>query len=102
LAAILLDLTFGLTFGLIFELLSGLIALALRLIVLTVHLVVQLLKAHWKIMVVVVTSVVYIVTLPFALLHQVVKRVRWEGGDWRQDAHAGSTVKPDWAWGQEI
>jgi len=100
--AIVIDLTFGLTFGLIFELLSGLIALTLRLIVLTVHLAVHLLKVHWKIAVVVVTTVVYILTLPFAMLHQVVKRVKWEGRDWREEAHAGSIPKPDWGLGREL
>jgi len=100
--AIVIDLTFGLTFGLIFELLSGLIALTLRLFVLTLHLVVHLLRVHWKIAVVVVTSVVYILTLPFAMLHQVVKRVKWEGRDWREEAHAGSIPKPEWGFSREL
>ena len=102
-AAIVTDLTFGLTFGVIFELLSRLIALTVKLVALTIQLVVHLLKVHWKIAVVVVTSVLYILTLPFALLHDVVKRVKWEGRVWQEDAHAGRTRKPpDWALGREL
>jgi len=91
-----------LTFGLFFELLSGLIVLALRLVALAFQLVVQVLRVHWKIMVVAMSMVVYILTTPFALLHQVVARVGWDGRHPQEHARAGPIPKPDWGLSQEI
>jgi hypothetical protein len=94
--AIVLDLTFGM----VFELLAGAIALALRLAALALQLVVHVLKVNWKILIVAMTMVVYVVTAPFALLHRVVERVRWEGP--HDQPRAGAVLKPDWGLGQEI
>jgi len=96
--AILIDLTFGL----VFEFLSGLIALALRIVALALQLVVHVLRVYWKIMVVAITTIVYVLTTPFVLLHRVIERVRWEGGDRQPYAPADRIRKPDWGLGQEI
>jgi hypothetical protein len=74
----------------------------LRLVTLVLQLVGQLLKASWKIMFVAVSTAVYLLTLPFALLHKVVERVRWERRDRAGDVYAGHIVKPDWALSREV
>jgi hypothetical protein len=92
-----------LTFGLCFELVSGLIVLALRIIALALGLVAQVLRVNWKIIVVVMSTVVYVLTIPFVLLHRVVARVEWDAR-YRQEHSAGAApiLKPDWGLGQEV
>jgi hypothetical protein len=96
--AIFLDLTLGM----VFELLVGIIGFALRLVALALQLVVQILRVHWKIMIVAMTMVVYILTTPFALLHQVAHRVRWQRLHPQPCPQAGPILKPDWGFGHEV
>jgi hypothetical protein len=96
--AIFLDLTFGM----VFELVAGVIALALRLVALALQLAVQIFRVHWKILVVTLTMVVYILTTPFALLHRVAQRVRWQGFDPNPYPEVGPSLKPDWGLGHEV
>jgi hypothetical protein len=96
--AIVLDLTFGM----VFELVCGVITFALRLAALAIQLVAQVLKFNWRILLVAMTMVVYVVTAPFALLHRVVERVRWERPYQQPRSESGPVLKPDWGLGQEI
>src|SRR5205823_13266670 len=68
-----------LIFGLLFELVSAAISLAVRLAILIVQLLVQMLKINWKLLLAGMTLIVYVVTLPFALLHEAVDRFRSGG-----------------------
>ena len=61
-----------LVFGLLFEFVATVLALAARLVVVTLRLFVRVLKVNWKILVAAMTLIVYILTLPFALLHRAV------------------------------
>ena len=94
---------FDLVFGLIFELVSSVIALAFRLVVLALQLVVQVLKIHrGASCVAVMTTVVYILTLPFALLHQTVGRFKSPDRAERDDLYGGAPLKPEWALSREV
>ncbi len=70
--AILMDLVFGL----LFELVSSVIALAFRLVVVAVQFVIVVVKLNWRVAVAVMTTVVYILPLPFALLHETIGRFK--------------------------
>src|SRR5437763_16747265 len=83
--AIVLDLIFGVTF----ELLATAIGLSVRLVVLMVQFGVEFLKVNWKILVAAMALVVYIMTLPFALLHAAVVRLRSGNGTDRTDPQPG-------------
>jgi hypothetical protein len=91
-----------LTFGMFFELLSIVFSFAVRIVGLTLKLVGQILRVYWKIMVAAVTMVVYVLTTPFALVHRVAERVRWEGSQRQPQGQAGPVLKPDWGLGNEI
>jgi hypothetical protein len=97
-----LAICFDLIFGLVFELFSTVISLAMRMVVLAVQLVVQLLKVNWRILVAAMTLMVYILTLPFALIHEAVDRLRSQDRSSRLDNHPTSTGKPDWAFSREV
>jgi hypothetical protein len=91
-----------LTFGLCFQLVSLVLLLVFRIMALALQLVVQILVANAKILVIAVSMVVSILTLPFALLHQVVQHAGWEGCGQHEHARARATPKPEWAWSQEV
>jgi hypothetical protein len=93
---------FDLVFGLIFELVAAVVSLALRTVILTIHLAVQFLKVNWKILVAAMTLLVYILTLPFALLHEAVDRLRSRTGPSRPAPYPASTGKPEWAFSREV
>jgi hypothetical protein len=95
---------FDLVFGLLFEFVSTAISLAARLVVLAVQLMVQLLTIHWKILVAAMTFLVYVVTLPFALLHEAVDRLRSGSPAGRTEPQPDPTSlrKPSWALSREV
>jgi hypothetical protein len=95
---------FDLIFGLLFELVSAAVSLTVRLAILVAQLVVEMLKINWKLLVAGMTLIVYIITLPFALLHEAVDRLR--SGD-RSDPTEpqpapASHLKPSWALSREV
>ncbi len=67
---------FDLIFGLCFELVSAAVALAARIIVIAFYFVVSVVKSLGKLLVMFMTALVYALTLPFALLHHAVNRLR--------------------------
>jgi hypothetical protein len=93
---------FDLIFGLIFEFLSTFIVLSLRMVVLAAQLAAQVLKTAGKVLVAALTALVFILTLPFAVLHQAVDRLGSRRNGLQHEASRGSIVKPDWALGREL
>jgi hypothetical protein len=95
---------FDLIFGLLFEFVSMAIGLAVRLAVLVVQLAVQMLKINWKLLVAAMTLIVYVITLPFALLHEAVDRLRSGNRADRTDPQPrpASHLKPSWALSREV
>jgi hypothetical protein len=93
-----------LVFGLLFEFVATMFALAVRLLILTVRLAVHVVKVNWKILVAAMTLIVYILTLPFALLHAAVDRLRSRGEAEPVDPRpcAASSPKPSWAFSREL
>jgi hypothetical protein len=93
-----------LVFGLFFELVSTLVALAMRIALLTVRFAMRVLRIHWRILVAAMTFVVYIVTLPFAWVHQGVDRLRSGGpsGLAGDPIRPAPVVKPSWALSREV
>jgi hypothetical protein len=123
LVAIFLDLTVGM----LFEVTAGVVGLLLRLIALALELLVRILKVHWRIMIVVMTMFVYVLTTPFVILHRLAERVRWkrrrhylksladegyifrlaERVRWQRQhptprAHSTPAQKPDWGFAHEL
>jgi hypothetical protein len=97
--AILMDLVFGL----LFELVSSVIALAFRLVVMALGLVVVVVKLNWRVAVAVMTTVVYILTLPFALLHETIGRFKSPDSAPADDySYRESPLKPEWALSREV
>jgi hypothetical protein len=95
---------FDLIFGLFFEFVSAVVSLAARLVVLVVQVLVKLLAIHWKVLVAAMTFLVYIVTLPFALLHEAVDRLRSGSPADRAEPQPNpvSLRKPSWALSREV
>jgi hypothetical protein len=93
---------FDLVFGLIFELVWSVITLAFRLVILALQLVVQVVRITWSVAVAVMTTIVYILTLPFALLHQMVGRFKSPDSVKRDDLYGGRPLKPEWALSREV
>jgi hypothetical protein len=95
---------FDLVFGLAFELITLVVALAARLLLLAARFLIQFLKVNWKILVAGMTLLVYLLTLPFALLHEAVNRLRSQGdvGSDESEPHAAAIRKPSWALGREV
>jgi len=92
-----------LVFGLVFELVSSVIALAFRLVVLALQLAVQVLKITGSVVVAVLSMLLYILTLPFALLHQTVVRFKPPVRAERDDpSYRGAPLKPEWALSREV
>jgi hypothetical protein len=100
LVAIILDLIFRL----FFELISLMIDLAVRVVILSADLAVQMLKITWKLLVAAMTLIVYLVTLPFALLHEAVDRLRAGSPADRPEPQPEPTSlrKPSWALSREV
>jgi hypothetical protein len=94
--AIFLDLVFGL----IFETVATAMALVFRVVTLAFQLAMHVIKTGGKILVAALAAVVFILTLPFALVHQAVQRA----GSIRPDGHGAgpAALKPDWALGREL
>ena len=95
---------FDLVFGLLFEFVSAAISLAIRLAVLVVEVLVKLLAIHWKVLVAAMTFLVYVVTLPFAWLHEAVDRLRSGSPADRPEPQPDPTSlrKPSWALSREV
>jgi hypothetical protein len=93
---------FDLVFGLVFELVTSVISLALRLVILALELGVGVLRKTFSTLVVLMAALVFILTLPFVVLHQAVDRLRTRIDSDRRDSGAVSTVKPDWALSREV
>jgi hypothetical protein len=93
---------FDLVFGLVFELVSSVIALAFRLAILTLQLVVQVVRITWSVVVAALTIVLYVVTLPFALLHEMLARLKPPVSAEPESAYGGATQKPEWAFSREV
>jgi hypothetical protein len=95
---------FDLVFGLAFELVTLVVALAARLVVLVARFAVRVLRVHWKIMVAAMTLIVYLVTLPFAMIHEAVNRLRSRGEAGPDDPGPcpASNLKPSWALSREV
>jgi hypothetical protein len=98
LLAIVLDLFLGFVFGLV----SIVIGLALRTVVIALQLSVIVLKASWRFLAVVMTAIVFCVTLPFALLHHAVDRQRSRMKSKRSHFPTVSPLKPEWALSREV
>jgi uncharacterized membrane protein len=100
LVAIFLDLIFGL----FFEFVAMVLALAIRLVVVTLRLLVRVLKVNWKILVAAMTLLVYVLTLPFALLHRAVVQYRTRGraDPAESQPSAMPSLKPSWALSREV
>ena len=96
--AIVLDLFLGFVFGLV----SIVIGLALRTVVIALQLSVIVLKASWSFLVVVMTAIVFCLTLPFALLHHAVDRQRSRMKFNRSHFPTVSPHKPEWALSREV
>ncbi len=95
---------FDLVFGLIFEVVASVFALAFRLMFLSLGLAVQLLKITWSVAIAVMTVVVSVLTLPFAILHQLVTGSSSSDSDQRDanSYHQESSRKPEWAFSREV
>jgi hypothetical protein len=93
---------FDLVFGLAFELVTIVMGLALRLVILAVHIGVVVVQKSWSTLIVLMAALVFILTLPFVLLHQAVGRLRMRIEADRRDSDAVSTVKADWALSREV
>src|SRR5689334_11363060 len=95
---------FDLIFGLLSELISTAISLAVRLVVLVVQVMVKLLTIYWKVLVAAMTFLVYVVTLPFALLPEAVDRLRSGSPADRTEPQPDPTAlrKPSWALSREV
>ncbi len=98
--AILMDLVFGL----LFELVSSVIALAFRLVVMALQLVMRCRQAQpGSVAVAVMTTVLYILTLPFALLHETIGRFKSPDSAAADDySYRESPLKPEWALSREV
>jgi hypothetical protein len=80
------------------------IGVAVRILALAAQLAVEALKATWKLLASAMTVIVYLVTLPFALLHDAVDRLRSTGQSERPvpRAEPAAIRKPSWALGREV
>lgn len=93
-----------LVFGLLFEFVATALTLTTRLVVWTLRLFLRVLKVNWKILVAAMTLIVYILTLPFALLNGAVDRLRpRRETDPDESQHSPTTnLKPSWALSREV
>ena len=98
--AIVLDLVFGL----LFEMVVAVFALVAQLMLLTLRLSVHFLKVNWKILVATMTLLVYVMTLPFALVHRLVVQFRSgsQTGETDFPYDASSHLKPAWPLSREV
>lgn len=96
--AIVLDLFLGSVFALV----AMTIGLAVRLTLFALQIGVFVVRAHWHLLVAVMTMLVYCLTLPFALLHEAVDRRRSAEKSTDYRFSAGPAPKPEWAWSREI
>jgi hypothetical protein len=95
---------FDLVFGLLFELACASVALAVRIVAWTARLAVRLLQLYWRVLVAVMTAIVYVATLPFVWIHRAVCRL-WSGageGDPDSWPRADAVIKPNWGLGREV
>jgi hypothetical protein len=98
LAAMIVDLGFKL----LLELVVSLVGLAGWLITLALKFAFLVASKTWRTAVALMTVVVYLVTLPFALVHQAVDRVLVRNKPGRSDSSVNPYLKPEWALGREV
>jgi hypothetical protein len=100
----LIAIAFDLVFGLFFELVTMVLTLAVRLTILAARLVLRILTVNWKILLAAMALLVYLLTLPFAMIHEAVNRLRSRSEASSDDAEpfAPSSLKPTWALSREI
>jgi hypothetical protein len=89
-------------FGLVFELVVSVIGVALRLVFLALQVVVVVLSRSWSTVVAVIAAALSLVTLPFAVLHQAVDRLRSRSESGGCESYRDSTIKPDWSLSREV
>lgn len=95
---------FDLVFGLLFELVCSALGLAVWIATWTARLVVRLLRIYWRVLVAAMAAIVYVVTLPFAWIHQAVDRLRSREEHERPGFGVGpdAVAKPSWAFSREV
>jgi hypothetical protein len=98
LAAIIIDLSFKLWL----ELVVALVGLAAWFCALAFRFALLVAAKSWKTAVALMTVVVYLLTLPFALLHQAVDRVLAKNKQGQPGRPTGPYLKPEWALGREV
>jgi hypothetical protein len=98
LAAIILDLGFKL----LLEFFVTLVGIAAWLCALAFRFAFLVAAKSWKTAVGVMTIVVYLLTLPFALLHQTVDRALAKNKQGRPDRPEDPYLKPEWGFAREV
>jgi hypothetical protein len=98
LAAIFLDLSFKL----LLELCVTLVGLAAWLCTLAFKFALLVATKTWRTSVAVMTVVVYLLTLPFALLHQALDQVLVRNQQGAPERSTSAHLKPEWALGREV
>jgi hypothetical protein len=93
---------FDLIFGLFFELVATFLSLAFRLIGFSVRLTIQVLRSSWRVLVAAMAALVFMLTLPFVILHRAIARLAPASRFWPREGFAQSTQKPDWAFSREV
>jgi hypothetical protein len=95
---------FDLVFGLLFELVMMAFNLGVRVAIMLVQLAVEMIKINWRLLVAAMTLLVYLLTLPFAMIHEAVNhfRSRGESESASFPPHPAHTGKPDWAFAREV
>jgi hypothetical protein len=93
---------FDLIFGLCFELVTTVLSLTFRLVRYAFGVAVRIVTRFWKLAVAAMTMAVFILTLPFALLHRAIAGLSPAGHFWRRDGFSSPAAKPDWAMSREV
>ena len=93
---------FDLIFGLLFELVASVLGLTFRLFSFSIRLAVHILKRSWKVLIAAMAALVFILTLPFVILHRAIARLAPASRLWPRERFAGSAAKPDWAFSREV
>ncbi len=93
---------FDLVFGLLFELVASVLSLTFRLFAISIRLAAQVLKRSWKVLVAAVAAVVFMLTLPFVIVHRAIARLAPASRLWPREEFARPAQKPDWAFSREV
>jgi hypothetical protein len=97
-----LAILFDLVFGTICDVVAAVFTLAARALVLSVHIVVELLKLCWRLVVFVATAVIHVLALPSRLLHGRIDPATYQRWPTPASMPRGRHLKPDWALGREV